>query len=407
MLATTTMDACSWVSAIALLALFYQLPAVALWLSRLLQGPSRRPPVQPVAAGEQKSPNSGAITIVVPTLNEAARIGPCLAGLRQQGDDVREILIVDSESQDGTREQVKAVAAQDSRFQLLSDAPLPPGWIGRPWALHTGFLNSSPHSHWILGIDADTQPAPQLAASLASAADAAGYDLVSLSPRFILKTWPECWLQPALLMTLLYRFGPVGQPPLTAERVMANGQCFLCRRQLLRSLNGYTAARSSFCDDVTLARQAALQGAKVGFWDGAELLDVRMYEGFWETWQEWGRSLDLKDASSRSQLWSDIWLLSAVQALPWLLLPLGFGAIYTNLVSPMVWWLLSVNGSLIVIRVALLAALRPSYRLEAGGWAFWLSPLADPLATLRIVLSALQRPTQWRGRIYATSVADR
>ncbi|MFM7580152.1 MAG: hypothetical protein ACKO5Q_24860 [Microcystaceae cyanobacterium] len=30
----------------------------------------------------------------------------------------------------------------------------------------------------------------------------------------------------------------------------------------------------------------------------------------------------------------------------------------------------------------------------------WLSPLADPLAVLRIYLSAQQQPKQWRGRIY-------
>jgi dolichol-phosphate mannosyltransferase len=31
---------------------------------------------------------------------------------------------------------------------------------------------------------------------------------------------------------------------------------------------------------------------------------------------------------------------------------------------------------------------------------FWLSPLADPLAVLRIILSAIHTPTQWRGRQY-------
>ena len=53
----------------------------------------------------------------------------------------------------------------------------------------------------ILGLDADTQPQPGLVPALIAAATAEGYDLVSLSPRFILKGLGEIWLQPALLMT--------------------------------------------------------------------------------------------------------------------------------------------------------------------------------------------------------------
>ena len=101
---------------------------------------------------------------------------------------------------------------------------------------------------------------------------------------------------------------------------MANGQCFLSRRSVLEKLDGYSCAASSFCDDVTLVRQAARQGFTVGFLDGAEVISVRMYEGIVETWRGWGRSLDLKDSISRAQLWSDLWLLLSTQALPSLLL---------------------------------------------------------------------------------------
>ena len=50
--------------------------------------------------------------------------------------------------------------------------------------------------------------------------------------------------------------------------------------------------------------------------DGANVVKVRMYEGAKETGNEWGRSLELKDASSASQTWSDLWLLTSVQGLP-------------------------------------------------------------------------------------------
>ena len=407
-------------SALSLLLLLVQAPAAAILLSRLLKGPSRRSPIQPDTATPELL---GAVSVVVPTLNEAERIGPALAGLTRQSYEVREIIVVDSRSQDGTPELVKAAQQQDPRFRLITDDPLPPSWVGRPWALHTGFLHSCEKSEWILGMDADTQAIPGLVAGLLRTAKEEGYDLISLSPQFILKYPGEWWLQPALLMTLLYRFDPAGTNTQAPERVMANGQCFLCRRSVLEAVGGYTSARSSFCDDVTLARNIASRGFKVGFLDGAKVLKVRMYEGAAETWKEWGRSLDLKDASSSGQIWGDLWLLFAVQGLPLpaslvLLTWLGMGATLPVMAAA------GLNLFLLLIRFALLLAIAPSYEskrrspqpaflrgAETGKRErnfdflllpvyFYLSPLADPLAVLRIFLSAIRTPKQWRGRSY-------
>lgn len=380
--------------------LLLQLPAAAILMSRLIKGPSRIPPL------EAQSPTLdllGACTVVVPTLNEADRISPCLEGLTRQSYELREVIVVDSYSVDGTADLVKTAAETDPRFRVMNDDPLPAGWVGRPWALHTGFLHSSPRSEWILGIDADTVPHPGLIASLLKTAKAGNYDLISLSPQFILKYPGELWLQPALLMTLVYRFGPTGTGGDVPERVMANGQCFLCKREVLVALDGYESARGSFCDDVTLARYAAAKGFKVGFLDGAKVLQVRMYEGAIETWNEWGRSLDLKDAASGAQIWGDLWLLLAVQGLPVpvLLCYLLFGLPQSIALFPQ-GWLLGLNLFLVLVRSALCLAIAPSYdRTNASGkWLFWLSPLADPLAFLRILISALNQPTQWRGRKY-------
>ncbi len=395
------LPAVAGVGAIATGLLLVQLPSVFLLIARLLRGPGRLPPLRP----QQATPDLlGAVSVVVPTLNEAERISPCLAGLMQQGYELREVLVVDSHSQDGTGDLVKAAGRRDPRIRLTHDDPLPAGWVGRPWALHNGFLQSSEASRWILGIDADTQPQPGLIASLVKTAEAQGFDLVSLAPQFILKTAGEWWLQPALLMTLLYRFGPAGSAGEASERVMANGQCFLARRSLLSALGGYASARHSFCDDVTLARNAAAQGAKVGFLDGSPLLKVRMYEGMQETWEEWGRSLDLKDACTAAQKWGDLGFLVAVQGLP-LVATVTLGALllmgYRMLPVELAFGL---NLGLLLIRVALLFAIQSSYdRTQGNGrWAFWLSPLADPAAVYRIFLSSIRQPKRWRGREYTT-----
>jgi dolichol-phosphate mannosyltransferase len=381
--------------------LLCQVTATLILLSRLMKGAIRRPPLEP----QVTTPNQlGAVSVVVPTLNEVDRIAPCLAGLSQQSYEVRQIIVVDSNSQDGTRDRVKDAAATDPRFRLMTDDPLPSGWVGRPWALHSGFLASSPNSEWILGIDADTEPQPGLVSSLLAAATDGGYDLVSLSPQFILTYPGEWWFQPALLMTLLYRFDSAGVSNQAPDRVMANGQCFLCRRSVLAQLDGYTSAASSFCDDVTLARTAAQQGFKVGFLDGAKVIRVRMYAGMVETWREWGRSIDLKDATTPAGLWGDLALLFLTQALPLPLLLICWGNFGGESSFLTLNLAIGLNLFLVTIRFALLFAIAPSYdrphRLAPAAWLFWLSPFADPLAVLRIFLSAFHTPKQWRGRLY-------
>jgi dolichol-phosphate mannosyltransferase len=379
--------------------LLAQVPAVAIVLSRLLRGPNRRPPLQP---GVAQAVRSGSVSVVVPTLNEVARLQPCLEGLMQQSSEVREILVVDSNSQDGTPALVTAQQPREPRLRLLQDDPLPQHWVGRPWALHNGFLASSAESTWILGMDADTQPQPGLVSSLLAVAEAEGYDLITLSPKFILSYAGEIWLQPALLMTLVYRFGPAGDGAHAPERVMANGQCFFCRRAVLAQVGGYESARRSFCDDVTLARTIAAQGYKVGFLDGAQVFKVRMYEGAAETWREWGRSLDLKDAATSAQLWGDWLVLLAVQGLPLPVTILLCQPVINGQAALPTLIAFGLNAGLVLMRFALSWAIAPSYDLSLAprSWLFWLSPFADPLAVIRIFLSSWQTPKRWRGRVY-------
>lgn len=177
---------------------------------------------------------------------------------------------------------------------------------------------------------------------------------------------------------------------------MANGQCFLVKKSVLEALGGYTLAQSSFCDDVTIVRAVAQRGYRVGFLDGAKVLQVRMYTSMAETWREWGRSLDLKDAATPLSTGGDCLYLLAVQGLPLLV---SVGMLWARPQSIVDFLLLDLNIGLVLIRVLLLFAIRPSYR-AVGLW-YWLSPLSDPVAVLRIWLSALQKPKVWRGRVYS------
>jgi dolichol-phosphate mannosyltransferase len=166
---------------------------------------------------------------------------------------------------------------------------------------------------------------------------------------------------------------------------------------LLRN-GGYTAARASFADDVTLARHLARRGERVGFLDGSRLYLVRSYRSAGEMWREWGRSLDLRQATSGVRQLVDVVFLLASQGLPLAVLTTLAVAARTVGLSAAGRLLVMVNGVLLAIHLLLLRPLSRSY--ERPGLSFWLSWLADPLAVARIVLSTVRRGRRWRGRRY-------
>jgi dolichol-phosphate mannosyltransferase len=376
-----------------------QVPMLLLLLARLMPGRSRRPPIAPRTTPRRDT----TVSVIVATLNEARRIGPCLDGLMRQEEPLLEVLVVDSRSTDGTRELVEAAAARDPRIRLLTDPPLPADWVGKVWALETGLREAK--GQWVLGIDADTVPSPGLVGAVVDAVEQDGYDVASFSPQFRDQTPTERFVQPAMLVTLVYRCGAAGakQPP--PDRVLANGQCFVSRRDLLVQHGGYAPAKGSFCDDVTLARHLAAHGARVGFLDGSKIIQVSAYSSLSEMWREWGRSFDLKDATPLWRRWLDVALVWAIQALPFPFL-LAAGVLALMGVVPdaggrsaMLWEaLLLVNGSALFVRLFMLWALRGSY--AERGWSFWLSWLSDLAAAWRLTLSTAKVPKAWRGRQY-------
>jgi dolichol-phosphate mannosyltransferase len=158
---------------------------------------------------------------------------------------------------------------------------------------------------------------------------------------------------------------------------------------------GYAPARASFSDDVTLARDYAARGWRVGFLDGSRLYLVRAYESLGQMWREWGRSIDLRDSTRPIWLAVDSVFLVLAQALPFpLLIALASGVVRgaPNVVDA----LFAINAAFVLIRVLMLGALAGSY--ERPGVAFWLSPLADIAAVFRVLLSSARRPRAWRGR---------
>ena len=349
-----------------------QAVATAAVLARLARGRRRRPPLQP-----QGAPDGVTISVVVPARDEADRIGPCLDGLA--GDPaVAEVLVVDDGSTDGT-----AAVARARGARVIRAPEPPPGWVGKPWALQQGLEAAT--GDVVVSLDADTRPRRGLAGALAAAL--AGADLVSAGARFACDTAGERLLHPAMLATLVYRFGPpdAAGPPPPPARLLVNGQCTAVRRADLLAAGGYAHAAGHLTDDAAFARGLAARGRRVTFHDAGDLLEVDMHASAAEVWREWGRSLALPDVTAPGRQAADL-------ATVWLTLGLPPLRLLARRAT-------RLDLALLVLRGLMTAGLARAYRRR--GTAYWLSPLADPAAAVRLTLSAVRPARRWRGRTYA------
>lgn len=336
-------------------------------------------------------PSRDRVTIILPVLNEAGRIAACLDGLTQQPEEVQEILVVDGGSSDGTQEIVQRYRATDRRVKLIDASPVDPSWTGKAWGLHQGLQISPATSAWILCVDADVTVEPQLARSLLHHVKRSGVEIFSVATSQRLSGKIDALIHPAMLTTLIYRFGSPGKATSNRHRVQANGQCFLAPRKILLRSEAFRAAQSSLCEDITIARRLAECGERIGFYESDGLVEVRMYSGWRETWNNWPRSLPMRDRYFGWREGLGLIGLLFVQALP---LP-------TLLLGALLGWplgLIVLAGLLLALRLGILFGVARAYPNRP--WSYWLSPLADLPVILRIIQLALRRRHSWRGRTY-------
>lgn len=344
----------------------------------------------PLTRTSRPPAGSGSVSAVVPVLGERGRLGPCLEGLAAQGPWLREILVVDGGSTDGTQDLILNHAARDPRIRLIDASPVPADWNGKAWGLESG-LAASADSEWIVTIDADVRPGPDLIASLLAHAQQSGLEAFSAAPRLELSGAAEALVHPSMLTTLVYRFGLPGNAPAEPRAVQADGQCFFVRRSALLATAAIAAAHASRCEDVTIARVLAASGVPVGFFEGGELATVAMYANAAECWRNWPRSLTMRDAFvGPLDLALGLAEIGLVQALP-LALTLWLAA-RGERNSP----LFRVNAALAALRLGTLAGTRRAYR--STPWTYWLSPVTDLSVTARLIFEVFWPEQTWRGR---------
>jgi len=250
-----------------------------------------------------------AVSVIVPARNEERNLEPVVRSLSGQ-ESVCEIIVVDDQSEDGTPRILEQLGREIPALRPVRIEFLPPGWIGKNYALHVGAEQAT--GEWLLFTDADTRHQPGSLAAMIERAKEENADLLSLSPGQEARTWWEKSVIPLVYVEAakLYPYEEVSRPD--SPEAAANGQYILIRREVYERVGGHEALRNEVLEDVALARRVKASGGRLAFLLGRPWVRTRMYENFRDMWEGWSKNLYLLYKKR-------LGLLLAALALLWLL----------------------------------------------------------------------------------------
>jgi chlorobactene glucosyltransferase len=220
------------------------------------------------------------VSVIVPARNEGRVIEQTVRAWLAQSYAPFELIVVNDRSSDGTGEILHAI--DDPRLVVVDGEEPPPGWLGKPWALHEGSLRA--RGELLLFVDADVFYAPEALQAVVAYQQRSEARVVALLPHFEMHGFWENAAMPQLPLTAL-TFLPLWLSNRTRIGVLAigGGPGNLVARADYDAVGGHEALRDSVIDDIALAR---LVRRKLRHRTEAiradDLVSLRMYHGLRE-----------------------------------------------------------------------------------------------------------------------------
>jgi chlorobactene glucosyltransferase len=233
------------------------------------------------------------VSVILPARDEERNIRTSVVSLLEQDYPSVEVIVVDDASTDRTPAILREIAAEHpygKQLRVVRTEELPPGWAGKPHAIHTGA--SVARGEWLLLTDADTWHAPDALRTAVACALRDGMDLFSYGTT---QELPDFWgrvLMPLAYMGIAMQYPAASVNDPTSPIAIANGQYILIKRALYDKLGGYASERlrQTVLDDRDLARATKQAGARMEMVDGRSLVSTRMYRGLAEHWRGWSKN---------------------------------------------------------------------------------------------------------------------
>ncbi len=338
----------------------------------------------PRLRSEEQAGREPLLSVVIPARDEARIIERTVRAFLAQTYPHLEIVVVDDRSTDGTGDILRRL--DDPRLLVVSGDEPPPGWLGKPWALHEGSLHA--RGELLLFVDADVIYAPSAIRAAVAHLERRRPSLLSLLPHFEMRGLGENAAMPMLAM-VCFTFLPTWLSNRTriAGLAIGGGTGNLVVRDRYDAIGGHEALKDSVVDDVALARLMRRGGNPTETVRADDVVSLRMYHGLREVVA--GFTKNAFAVLGRSYVAT---VLVAAGCVVFHILPYGLAAAGDRIA-------LGTVALITLTRLILFRSLR--YRLDN---AVFLHPLMVAIfgwIFLRSMwLTGIRHRLLWRGRIY-------
>ncbi len=237
----------------------------------------------------QLPPKPPLISVIVPACDEQTGIGACLQSVLDQDYPCFELIFVNDRSSDNTLAIAESTTRGRTNVRILSVTDLPAGWTGKCHALDVGVQQAS--GEWLAFLDADSRLHRSALRECYCEAFHQKVGMLTLTPKFVLKTFWEKALQPAFIAMscILFPLGLINDP--SSKVASANGMFYLIKRYVYDRIGGHREVKGLAVEDIGIGKRVKAAGLGLLFANGRSIMRTRMYSDFNETVRGWIRIL--------------------------------------------------------------------------------------------------------------------
>ena len=221
-----------------------------------------------------------AVSIVIPARNEERSLEQALESVLALDYPDIEFIVVNDRSTDRTGMILEKIAERDARLNVVTIDSLPAGWIGKPYALHTGAQHAQ--GEFILFTDADIVFHPSALRKAMAHVQAHQFDHVTLIPQgtmpgFFLKTFSATF---GIFMFILFKPWKARNP--RSRCYMGIGAFNLIRASAYRAVGGLQAVALRPDDDLKFGKLVKDHGYRQDVLNGRGMVTVEWYRSVGE-----------------------------------------------------------------------------------------------------------------------------
>ena len=242
------------------------------------------------------------LSVIIPARNEEGNLPECLATLLAQDDEFFalgrdwELIVVDDESTDRTREVAVEAAVGHPAMILMEAPPLELKGNGRAFTGKTNACWAGAQratGRWLLFTDADTLHEPGDLVRAMHEAEKHHVALLSYSPLQLVQGFWQRALMPLVFSELASVYPPAQVNDPAKQVAAANGQFLMVEREAYFAVGGHRMVGRSVLEDVDLAFHVKRSKRDIRLRYAPDALSTRMYQGFGDMVEGWSKNLVL------------------------------------------------------------------------------------------------------------------